>query len=426
MSPAMARMPHAREILSGAQPFGFGPVSKLVQIAGYFDRTNVSFIGEGGALRYAQLNDRRFAGIEAVDLADMCAVRAKLRHFDAVISVMEARLVFAAVRERKPVFFFDSLLNFWITDRELSQLAEIATIVRSGSEAAATAALQSLSVHETMLLSHLLATESYAQSLPGVAPRIAQLRECGCSSVHTTGPMIDLPAIERASRAAHSPGRSLVANLGGFTNAFLSYPQTGRYVDIIVRWLVRLAERSRDFDEIVICSGAFGDSEVRRIGAVDVRIGLLPHEELMRLVASSSVYLTAPGLTSLHEAVALSSVPMLLPAQHYGHVMNAAHLAEASFSAFATSFDALGLTPELCQDDLQGTLELAAIAARIDAEPELFDRFADYMNESLVRFMARTPEERAVQVRELRELLGGRPIGPLIQSLQQELAHAVP
>lgn len=420
----LAPMP-APEILASAQPFGFGPVSKLVQIASYLDRVDISFVGEGSSLRYAQLNDRYFARVDAVDIADAGALRIRARDAKAILSVMEPRLVYVAVRERKPVFFFDSLLDLWASERTMAELAVVAATVRTGSDDEAWAAFESLTVHESMLVSHMLATRSYAQLFPGASRRMEELLALGIDHMLPTGPMIDVPEIERASRHACTRAGTLVANLGGFNNAFLAYPQNGAYIDLILRWLVRVAERGRDFHEIVVCSGAFGNAAVRNLGGVRFRTGLLPHAELMRLLAGSPVYLIAPGLTSLHEAVAMSNVPMLLPAQHYGHVMNRAWLGQVSLSSYATSFDDLGLTPALRPDDFEGTRQLAEVAARIHAEPELFDRFADYMDRSLARFVARPPEVAAIQVQELRELLTGQPIGALLASLQEEVGLAV-
>ncbi len=245
-------------ILASAQPFGFGPVAKLVGIAAQFNSADVSFAGGGIALQYAQLNDEHFVAINEFDFADLTGVRDLVFRNDGTISVMEPQLVYACVREGRPVHFFDSLFGFWLLNRPLSELADVSRVVRSGSDAEAEDAFRSLSVHESMVLSHMVSTTSYAQSFPGVAERIAALRPLSFRTVEATGSMIDLVEIDRLRTASVSMSKTLVVNLGGFTNAFIDYAQRGFYVDIVLRWVREVARlRTADFDEITVCSGAF-------------------------------------------------------------------------------------------------------------------------------------------------------------------------
>ncbi len=219
------------------------------------------------------------------------------------------------MREGVPVRFVDSLFGFWIVGRDFANLGRVAEAIRLGSEEEASAAFASLSVHESMVVAHMLATESCAQAFPGVAERVELLATQGFRATTVTGAVIDLGGISPVARQAP---RTLVSDLGGFTNAFPEYEEHGAYVDVMLRWLERIAAGGSDFDEIIVCSGTFRRSREYAVNGVRFRVGLLPHADLLELLSTGPVYLAPPGLTSLHEA-ALEIPVMLLPDQHYGH-----------------------------------------------------------------------------------------------------------
>ena len=411
-------------ILASAQPFGFGPVAKLVGLVAQLESAQVTFAGRGIALRYARLNNEQFVAVAESDFTQLDSGRDLVRHFDGAIGVMEPQLVYACVREHRPVHFFDSLLGFWLTDRSLDELTEIAWTIRYGSDVEAEEAFGSLSVHESMVVSHMVSTRSCAQSFPGVAERIQALSPLGFDTIKATGPMIDLQEIDRLRAVAPPKPRTLVANLGGFTNAFLSYAQHGFYVDIMLRWLRSLARQTSRFDEIVVCSGAFEDHREEMVNGVRIRIGLLPHAELLQLLAGRPIYLAAPGLTSLHEAVALDVPMMLLPDEHYGHTHNRSSLQGTSLAAYGASFSDLGLDSNLPHNDLEGTLAIARFAAEVARDPSLFRAFATYMNHRLDAFLAMVAAEMAAYVAEIKGLVAGTPVAEVMTALQEELRGA--
>jgi hypothetical protein len=406
------------QILAGAQSFGFGPVAKLDGIAALLQPHPITFVGNGVALRYAQLNDVNFTGVENFDVTDVAAARDLIPRYDAVLSVMAPHLVYAAVREGRPAYFFDSLLGFWLADRSLTDLASAAAVIRTGSDGDAAAAFDRLTVHESMVVSHMIAAASYAQSFPGVAQRVEHLTGLGIDTVTMTGPMLDLAMIERLRSSAVENPRMLVANLGGFNNAFVDYEQRGSYVNIVLRWLRQMAPMS-GLDEIVVCSGAFPETVHEVVGSVRFRIGLLSREDLMQLLSSRPVYLAAPGLTSLYEAAILGVPPMLLPDQHFGHIQNRRRLAGTQLVEYGATLDEFGFSLPEPQDDLSGTIALADTAAEIDRDPDLFNAFADYMSQRLATFAALTPRQRRDYVDELDERLGGAPSVPISRALAE-------
>jgi hypothetical protein len=236
--------------------------------------------------------------------------------------------------------------------------------------------------------------------------------------------MLDVEAL-RGRRGASSGSRTLLVNLGGFANPFLDYATRGSYVDIVLRWLTARAETSRDFDTIVVCSGAFAESYEKVVNGARIRVGLLRHAELLGLLSTRPVYLAAPGLTSLHEAIMLGVPVMLLPDQHYGHTHNRRSLAGTRLTRYATTFTDLGLATDIPDSDLDGTLALAEVAAAIERDPGLFRSFAGYMNGRLDRFRTMAPADSDRFVGELAELLNGTPITGIMSGIREEMRDAM-
>jgi hypothetical protein len=412
-------------VLASAQPFGFGPVAKLAVLAGQLAPLPVTFVGSGIALRYARVNDESFVDVLEHDLADSSTARILASGCAAAISVMEPNLTYACVRARRPVHFFDSLFGFWQAERSFMELAAIADVVRRGSDAEADHAFRSLAVHEAMLVSHLIATSSYAQALPGVSDRIAMLARFGVTPIRATGSMLDVDRLRALRSDASRNSRTLLMNLGGFTNAFLDYASRGSYIDIMLRWLTGRARSSREFDEMLVCSGAFTEGYETEVNGTRMRVGMLPHRELLEVLVTRPVYLAAPGLTSLHETVALGVPVMLLPDQHYGHTHNRLTLAGTHLTRYGSSFSDLGLAIDIPDSDLDGTHALADVAAAIDRDAHLFQAFTEYMNHRLDGFQAITLSEGDDFIGELAELLDCSPIAEVMSEIRDEIRDAM-
>ncbi|RUU32395.1 hypothetical protein [Mesorhizobium sp. M6A.T.Ce.TU.016.01.1.1] len=404
-------------VLTSAQPFGFGPAAKLVGLVGHLAPLPVTFVGRGIALRFVRLNDEHFTTIAEYDLANS-DVRGLVAGCAVAISVMEPNLVFACVRAGRPVHFFDSLFGFWQTERSLEELSQIASVVRAGSDIEAEQAFRALPVHQAMLVSHLIATGSYVQTLPGVAERTAMLARLGVETITATGPMIDVDRLRRLGSKAPTSSRTLLVNLGGFTNTFLDYERRGSYINIILRWLIASAESNWEYDEILVCSGAFAEPYQKIVNKTLFRVGMLPHVELLDMLATRPVYLAAPGLTSLHEAVPLCVPVMLLPDAHYGHTHNRRSLGGTQLARHASTFSDLGLATDIPDADLEGTRALAEVAAAIDRDASLFQQFAAYMDDRLASFRSMTPNESDRFVHELAALLSCTPIAGIMSEIK--------
>ncbi len=115
---------------------------------------------------------------------------------------------------------------------------------------------------------------------------------------------------------------------------------------------------------------------------------------------------------------------MLLPDQHYGHTHNRRSLRGTLLAQYGASFSDLGLGGDPPDNDLEGTLAIAEVAAAIDRDQELFDQFVRYMNGRLDAFLAMTADERRDYVGQLERLFTGTSIVDVVAGLQREMLRA--
>ncbi|GGP76129.1 hypothetical protein GCM10010185_57230 [Saccharothrix coeruleofusca] len=401
--------------MSSAQPCGYGPVSKLVAVAAALGPGRLDFVGTGVSLDFARRHQGHFNQVRPGDTADERSVAPHLATTDLVISVMDAELVFWAVRAGRPVLFFDSLLGFWATSRTPAQLAEVAEVVRDRDPAAARSAFDGLSPHERILVAHLLADRSFAQNFPGVPARIAELAEVGADHIQLTGPIIDNAAVRSALAAAPPEDPAdLLVNLGGFKNFYLDYDSHNAYLDVLRRWVLDLAGSTGDLEHVIVCCGGFSRPETVRVGRTRVDFTCLPHQEFLRQMAFAPLYAVPPSLTSLHEAVLVRRMPWLLPEQHYGHIVNRRMLAGTAVARHAASMRRLGPQFQVPEDDFDGTRELDRLTRLLAGDEKAYQGLRSHLDDSLAAYRALDPERRAAAVDELVPLLDGPPLTELL------------
>jgi hypothetical protein len=412
-------------ILSSAQACGFGPVSKLVAISPLFSDATLDFTGQDVALNFARRHSHRFARISEGDTRRHEDIAAGLDDADLVVSVMDAELVFWAVRADVPVLFFDSLLSFWLTERTMEELAARAHLVRWSDDQTARLVFETLAPHERILIAHLLATRSYAQNFPGVAARIDSLAKAGADHIELCGPIIDRGALEKAL-AAPPPDRTpgLLINLGGFQNFFLDYDSHNAYLDLLRRWVTELAASQPDLSRILVCGGAFREPVTETHGGVEVEYALLPQEQFLRHLAHAPLYAVPPSLTSLHEAVVLRKLPLLLPEQHYGHIANLRALRGTVTGDTAASLTDLGTRFTVPEDDLEGTRALDRLTRELLADEAGYRSLAAHLNQRLTAYRQLTQQQRDAAVDELGGLLGGPNLADLLENAGERLSPA--
>ncbi|MEU4212377.1 hypothetical protein AB0F13_20655 [Streptomyces sp. NPDC026206] len=411
-------------IVMGAQNCGFGPAAELVAVSRLLFGHERIFVGDGVAAAFARRNADAFDdirethGIHESAGTESPAIDDLLKTSDQVVSVMDADLVVRSVVAGRPVVIVDSLLSFWKSGRPLARIRDLCESMPRSSFAAADRHLSALSPHERVLAAHLLATHSVIQNFPGVTQRMAELVELarGVGPVmHVAGSVIDVEGLRNLPHDAE-PEYDLLINVGGFKNFLLDFDVNNAYMRLLHRWVADLLRDWRRFPRVLVCGGPFGGHREQTVSVAgrqaDCRF--LPQRELLRQVASTPHYLLAPGLTALHESVALGQLPLALHEQHYAHVFTVQRLDATLFGRMAGRFADVLPHHRVPEDDFAGTAALVEIAGRIHEDDELYARFRQTLNERIERYVSLSPAQRLQGVEELRDVLDGDPISSVL------------
>jgi hypothetical protein len=377
---------------------GFGSASKAMAIARGLAGHELIFLGDGTAVLYVRSNhDGPFACVVDTDVAGTTSVLATLARCDAAVVVMNEDVALSCHAVGTPYWFVDSLFGFWRLDRPLEHLA--------GSEPA------ELSCHERKLLAHLLAHRSVVQRHPGMEHRLSELRAVGADHVTVVGSVIDSPDLVAAPQAS-LPCRdeddwTVVFNLGGYKNFVLDYGTNDAFVRLMVRVAWRLLQAT-DCSEVLVCCGAFGEGRSRTLHfqGRKVDLALLPHSAFVRRVRSCTVYAMTPGLTSLHESVALERFPLLLPEEHYGHQWNVDMLGSAASARMAVRIGEV-VDTFVPDDDYEGTVAIAGMAATILGSERLTTRLAEIVIERVLTVRGLASDVQRAGITELRRMFVG-------------------
>ncbi|MER5554264.1 hypothetical protein ABT001_21770 [Streptomyces sp. NPDC002793] len=403
-------------IVMGAQNCGFGPVAELVAVSRGLHGHERVFVGDGVAAVFARRNPDAFDAVH--DTGGMTGevaaetTDALLRGSDHVISVMDAELVIRSVVAGRPVTMVDSLFSFWQLALPLARIHErCVTMPRSGL-AAAEQHLAGLSPHERVVAAHLLATHSVVQNFPGVTERATEFAALGTGPrTHLTGPIVDVEGVRDVARTT-GPEHDLLINVGGFKNFLLDFDVNDDYLRLLHRWLPDLLRDWPRFRRVLVCGGPFGEGRERTVsaagGTADCR--LLRQRELLQAVASTPDCLMAPGLTALHESIALGRLPLAIHEQHYAHVFTMRALDGTEFGRSGGRFADVVPDHPLPEDDFAGTAALVGLAGRIRKDEELYARYRRTFNERIEHHVSLTPAQRRHGVAELGRLLGGEPV----------------
>ncbi|MFD1831302.1 hypothetical protein ACFSJS_16775 [Streptomyces desertarenae] len=403
-------------IVMGAQNCGFGPVSELVAVSRLLSGHERVFVGSGVAATFARRNPDAFDAIRETGGAHgrngAALIGELLETSDHVVSVMDADLVLRSVVARRPVVMVDSLFGFWRLTRPLARILDLCASMPRSSHAAARRHLAALSPHEHIVAAHLLATHSVVQNFPGVPERAAEFAALGAgSAIHLTGPIIDFEGLGNTPRDAE-PEHDLLVNVGGFKNFLLDFEVNNDYLRLLHRWIPDLLRDWPRFPRVLVCGGPFGGHRERTVSVAGRRADcrLLHQRDLLRSVASTPDYLLAPGLTALHESVALGRLPLGIHEQHYAHVFTLRRLDGTLFGRSAGRFADVLPHHRVPEDDFAGTAALVGIAGRVLEDDELYGVFRRTFNERIERHVSLTPARRRHGVGELRRLLGGEPV----------------
>ncbi len=407
----------------GAQNCGFGPAAELVAVSRLLSGHERIFVGDGVAAAFARRNADAFDGIR--EITGTAVMDGLLERSDVVVSVMDADLVVRSVVAGRPVVMVDSLLSFWQIRRPLARIRDLCASMPRSSFAAADRHLSTLSPHERLIAAHLLATHSVVQNFPGVTRRMAELVGLGVDpgggsspKMHVTGSVIDVEGLRNLPRDAE-PQYDLLINVGGFKNFLLDFDANNDYIQLLRRWMVDLLRDWRRFARVLVCGGPFGAHRDQTVSVAgrQAECRFVRQRELLGHVASTPHYLLAPGLTALHESIALEQLPLAIHEQHYAHVFTVRQLGDTLFGRMAARFADVLPYHRVPEDDFAGTAELVRTAGRIREDDELYARFRQTVNERIEHYVSLTPAQRQQGVKELRDVLDGQPLSSVMAGI---------
>ncbi|MDT0448254.1 hypothetical protein [Streptomyces hesseae] len=399
-------------IVMGAQNCGFGPVAELAAVSRLLAGHERVFVGDGVAASFARADPDAFDDIRPVS----GTVDALVESSDHVVSAMDAGLALRAVVARRPVVMVDSLFGFWQLGRPLARIRDLCESLPRSGFTAADAHLRQLSSHERVVAAHLLATDSVIQNFPGIGARLAEFAALGSGpAMHLTGAIIDHTGLPGASGAA-PPEYDLLVNVGGFRNFLLDFESNNDYLLLLGRRLEDLPCDWPRFRRVLVCGGPFAGRRERTVSYAgrETTYRCLPQRELLRQVAHTPAYLMAPGLTALHEALALDRLPLALHEQHYAHVFTVRRLDGTLFGRTANRFSDIVPYDDVPEEDFAGTAALVRIAGRIRTDEDLYAAFRRSFNERVEQYLSLTSARRRHGVRELRDVLGGEPVASVV------------
>lgn len=405
-------------IITGAQANGFGPVSKLVTIAKLLGGAEKLFVGEGSALEFARRHASHFTRPVERGGADEGLLDSLILGSDFGLLVMDHELAFRLATLKRPYYFFDSLFGFWLMRHEAAEIVGAARRIPGLEPAAARALFDSFSVHEQKVISHVMARRSFAQNFAGVRERVELLARQGVGHVRLIGPIIDTDAADAARPdaegaaapdAASRPGRGwqMLINLCGVKNYILDYHRNDYYVDLLERWARDFLSARPDCGEVLICCGRYTEPDARPVGAGVLRRRFLAHDEFIRAVTRADVFLCAPGLTSINEAVRLGRLPVLLPEQHYSQFYNLSSLRGTALGGLSLSNGELFDDYQIPEHDYRGSEAIIDYTRRLYESEQDYEKFRRALDERVERALGLSPGQRQAALAEVLGMFEG-------------------
>ena len=364
-------------ILASAEPYGYGPSSKLRAVTREVARRGhaVDFVGQGLAADYALGERDTFRTVTR--FAAMTELGSRSRgDYAAVVSVMDPHLAAWAQVVGLPCLYVDSLYWFWQWDAGLEPLVtrwqECCSTV---DPAAALAFFDALPMMAQQYLAHAGGTVTCAQRAPSVS---------GPRTERRLGPLELVDAIvDTEFRQPRTP-TTWLACLSGLINPLTPLEVAASWLDSTLRLI----------DEAVVRAGLAG-TQVILTGNTDVlsTVSLPPrfatrprsHADVLRALNDAFVCMTPPGLTTMLEALAYGVPLILLPEQHYGHLKIFGEFTGADPASFHNAL--LGVrTDRRAKSDVGAeTIELIAeLAARAAAGDAVWTSMVDGVSAGLV------------------------------------------
>jgi len=295
--------------LCGAEPFGFGPCSKLTTILNFIKRLDVSFdfYGKGSAYVFFKQNVEEHTIRTEEDISKIDQV-----DYDAVISVMDWEVAAWGYFNNVPVYFFDSL--YWCWNWPQSNRSEIEkklSEMRESSLETLIDYLVTLPNHLQIYAAHYMATKSYIQYYPQC------LRNDG--SEETLNPIVIQPMVDLTLKREEIRDTILIS-LSGLQNPLLDETDIKRYVELICE-LTRpvLDMYANDYKVVWAVNEEMISIAEKTLG---VEIHPINQKEFLEFLNKTAVLLAPAGITTIYETIFYETPIIILPEQHNGHFKN--------------------------------------------------------------------------------------------------------
>lgn len=318
-------------VITSAEPFGFGPVSKLRSVGRLLDGAGweLDFIGAASAFTYARGETEIFRTVtETRDPDDLLSVDAA--GYDAALSVMDPFLAVWAAHHGLPCLYVDSLFWFWGWPDQESLRRDWDAVMAPGATAAGKLdLLRRLPMPAAEYVGHRAASVSCVQRTPSTPATCDAMRDI--ARVVPTGAIVDL------SRRREAPADIWMMSLSGLVNPLITAKEAALWAGAAIRLV----------DEAFTAADIPG-ATVRLTGNADVIGGLEGIPERFAFEARNAgatldlfnhahACLAPPGLTTMLESLAYECPVIPLPPQHYGHERILAEFSDHRADAFPQS-----------------------------------------------------------------------------------------
>jgi hypothetical protein len=343
-----------------ASNFGFGPVSKAATLAEEikrrFPKTEIHFFGNGIAARFAKQSKSFDCLIEAEvdDAEEIKHIIPVLKNYKTVFSVLNLPLLPRWRKSFGKLFFVDSLAWMW---------------------KAPPAGIENVAVY-------------FVQDYLVPPERIENWKSL--FQVTTIPPIVKMPKDISATGETANRKNRLLVNFSGCSNQFVSSRVYEHYAATLLSLI--LEEGFDRFEKIEVCvNQELAEKLQKSFRQPFLKIGQLPHEEFLRKLAATRFLLTAPGITTTLEAVALNTpLGFLLPQNDSQAVMSELYrrqFDESATMAFSRFDEKLAFPQSLGNfSDLHQPVELAVARMSLilnDYQAEIKRFLAEMLGESV-------------------------------------------
>lgn len=373
-----------RTIIASAEPYGFGPVSKLAAICRMLRNSGymIHFVGSGTAFTYASVEPEAFDTATLGGANEMSRLLGETGSLIA-LSAMDPLLPLCARTRGVPSVYVDSLFWMWDwPDEEALDASWQREILHGDGDWENT--LSRMSMPEAEYVGHRASTVSAVQRTPSTLD--AADRPSSLLPVVETGAIVD------TSRIASSPRSHWLVSLSGLTNPLVSTEQAVAWADATVKIFVDSVKRA---DLAGAPIHLTGNAQVLSHLETSPDVFFRPRTsgEVLELMNGALGCFTPPGLTTLFECAAYACAVIPGPPQHYAHETILREFADGDLRAFPNAFPLSDLGVSLSGDAKADTAKIQAAVAELHrnlSRDEMVDRVATQLS-TLVREQSTQP-----------------------------------